>query len=77
MNVNVKLFGDLSEIAKRSQFSIKGTTDITSLKTKIFEMLPFLKEKKFLIALNKKVITTNQPLADEDEVAFLPPFSGG
>lgn len=47
------------------------------LKGYLYQQFPDLEKMKFGIAINKKMISGNQPIPNEAEVALLPPFSGG
>ena len=75
MLVKVIAFGQISEITGR-QFTIDATdTEELNLllKTKYTE----LAEKKYAIAVNKKIISGIAKLTENDEVALMPPYSGG
>ncbi|WP_339609426.1 MoaD/ThiS family protein [uncultured Planktosalinus sp.] len=47
------------------------------MKKKLQQQYPALVELTFSIAVNKKIIQQKTLLNPEDEVALLPPFSGG
>jgi molybdopterin synthase sulfur carrier subunit len=51
--------------------------DIESLKTALLHKFPGLSDKKFEIAVNKKLVSDNQTLTQHDIVALMPPYSGG
>ena len=70
-------FGPLADIAGKTQFDLSGIQSTDELKGKIFEKHPELASHSFLVAVNKKVHTENVTLKRDDEVALLPPFSGG
>ena len=70
-------FGPLADIAGKTQFELSGIHNTDDLKRKIFEMYPELVTQSFLLAVNKKVHAENVDLNMDDEVALLPPFSGG
>lgn len=77
MSIQVKLFGPLADAVGKSQMDMNGINDIDSLKQKMFVDFPKLKNYHFVIAVHKKIINENQTLKSGDEVALLPPFSGG
>lgn len=77
MAVNVKLFGQLAELAGSSSLQIDDAADTQTLQQKIHAFLPVLANTTFRIAVDKKIISGNTPLNHESTVALLPPFSGG
>lgn len=77
MNIKVKLFGELADIAGRDELTLNDVQDVQSLRSKFSEAFPATSGKQFLIALNRKVVHHNPALNAADEVAFMPPFSGG
>lgn len=75
MDINVIAFGQIAEITG-SKFIIEAS-DITILKTRLHTQHPALADKKYAIAVNKKLVTTNVTLTENDTVALMPPYSGG
>lgn len=75
--IKILLFGVLVEKVEKNElfFSIEKDTDtfMSNLKTRY----PVLNELKFSLAINKKIISENTVLNSHDEIALLPPFSGG
>ncbi len=71
----VKAFGLIAEITG-TEFYLNAD-DVTALQTILHEKFPNLEGKKFAIAVNRKIITGEQPIADGDEIALMPPYSGG
>jgi len=41
------------------------------------EKYPVLRELKYQISVNNAIVSSCVKLADNDEIAFLPPFAGG
>jgi len=76
MPVNVLAFGKIAEILEQLPLHVEATT-LDDLKLKLTDQFPALAVQKFSIAVNKKLIHENINLAAGDEVALLPPFSGG
>ena len=76
MPISILIFGQLTDIAGTS-LSLKDIPDTDSLVKKLNELYPELSEKKYVIAVDKQVVTTNTILNDNNMVALLPPFSGG
>ena len=76
MPVNIIIFGQLTDIAGNS-LSLEGIADTDQLVNKLNELYPALADKKFVVAVDKKVISGNTVLTSNNTVALLPPFSGG
>ncbi|MBI3195136.1 MAG: molybdopterin converting factor subunit 1 [Ignavibacteriae bacterium] len=81
MTVHVKFFAVTRDIAGSSQLSFvlaehSTTSDLLELLIKQFPK--FLEWKPFLrIAINQEYITEEKTLSEMDEVALIPPVSGG
>lgn len=71
------VFGQLADLAGTSLLTVSNVVDTDQLSQKLHADYPFLKEKKFLIAVNQKIITGITELDERSQVALLPPFSGG
>lgn len=74
--VNVLLFGRLAEICDQHNF-IFEIYDTDQVCEKLKADFPELKQLSFAIAVNQVLITRNTELNDGDEVALMPPYSGG
>jgi len=75
MLVKIIAFGQIAEITGKD-FTLEAH-DITSLKELLIAKFPALSEKKYAIAINKKLVATNVALKENDTVALMPPYSGG
>jgi len=75
--MNIKAFGQLTDIFKKETICIEGVKDLNELKEKLLKSFPALSQKTFVIAVNKQIIRNNVSLNEDAEVALLPPFSGG
>ena len=75
----VLYFAHAREIAGVSRESISLTTNSTlgELITKIGTIHPRLLELDFRVAVNRRVVGKRLHLKDGDEIAFLPPVTGG
>ena len=62
MNVKIKYFGRLADLCEKMH---------------IITRYPKLRDLSFLISNNKKIVVENISLNQGDEIALLPPFSGG
>jgi molybdopterin converting factor small subunit len=77
MQVHLTLFGQLADITGRTEMILHDIPDTETLINTLNEMYPPLVNAKYAIALNKKVIKGNTILSGDNNIAFLPPFSGG
>jgi len=81
--VTVKYFANLKQMAGKGedQFSINEGTTLEQLSDLIRKSVPQLgdmvREKKVMISLNYDVVPLDTVVKDGDEIALLPPFSGG
>jgi molybdopterin converting factor small subunit len=76
MSIHIILFGRLADIAGNS-VSLDNVSDTDGLVRALHNTYPALAESKYVIAVNKQVITSNTSLNENSEVALLPPYSGG
>ncbi|WP_346238265.1 MoaD/ThiS family protein [Niabella insulamsoli] len=76
MPINVLFFGPLAEIGG-SRIEMPLVASVLELEAVLYEKFPQLKEKKYVVSVNKKMIAENAQLHDGCTVALLPPFSGG
>lgn len=79
MKINLLLFGALTEITGQSSISLSADkiTDINQLHAYLLKQYPALASKTFKYAVNHDLVDTGHALQEGDEVALLPPFSGG
>ncbi|HUZ62035.1 MAG TPA: MoaD/ThiS family protein [Hanamia sp.] len=75
--MEIKAFGQLTDIFERETISIESVKDLNELKEKLIKSFPALSQKSFVIAVNKQIIHNNVSLNEDAEIALLPPFSGG
>jgi molybdopterin converting factor small subunit len=76
MQIKVKFFGALTEITGTSEITLSSdTTDACHDEVKRRFLL--ILQYSYAIALNAAWLKENKKLNDGDELAFLPPFSGG
>ena len=75
--MKVLFFGALAEAAGNSEIEFGAIADTASLQDELVQRYPLLNERKFAIAVNKKLVRTNTILAADSTVALLPPYSGG
>lgn len=77
MKVNVLFFGPLTDVVSTTSIQIENVQDTNALREKLFSLFPSLCDISFSICVNKKIFHQNELLKEGDEVACLPPFSGG
>lgn len=75
MNIKVIAFGQIAEIAGK-EFTV-DVKDLNELKTTLIHQFPILAEKKYVIAVNQKLVNENYIFAIKDTIALMPPYSGG
>ena len=76
MSIKIILFGKLADIAGNS-VSVTNVADTDRLVDALHKDYPALANTKYVIAVDKQVITENTILNNNSTVALLPPFSGG
>lgn len=76
MSVKIILFGKLADIAGGS-VSVDNVADTDSLVDSLNKRYPELATTKYVIAVDKQLVTENTVLSKKSMVALLPPFSGG
>lgn len=76
MQVNIIIFGQLCEILGE-KLVIENISDTESLHRALHKKFPELANYKYIMAVNKKQVTTNIQLTENCIIALLPPFSGG
>lgn len=77
MEVKILSFGQIEEITGTDRFTLSDVQDTETLKSKLFDLYPEMNTIPYSISVNKNIINGNHKLEDGDEVALLPPFSGG
>ena len=78
--VDIKLFASCRELIGKDKITLKLKNQMTvgDLRKKILELYPVLLGKiQFVIALNYEIVDEITPISPKDEVAILPPVSGG
>ena len=81
--VIVKYFASLRQIAGKEEesFDLSGEMTLKQLADTIATTQPqigtMVKEKKIAISINHDIVPLDTVVRDGDEIALLPPFSGG
>jgi len=77
MKLNIKYFGLLAEVTQCDSETITfSKSSVSELLNILFEKYPRLKDKDFKVAQNNEIISIDT-LINSNEIALLPPFSGG
>jgi len=77
MRVNLMIFGRLTDITGKSTMTLSDISDTNALVKQMHERYPLLAVNKYVIAVDKKIISGNTVLNENSTVALMPPFSGG
>ena len=81
--ITLKYFASLRDITEKEEDSldIENPITIDQLSDIISKTTPkmgaIIREKKVMISVNEEMASADTIIHDGDEVAFLPPFSGG
>jgi len=79
MHVRVLLFGSLREALGERELDVElepGAT-VRELRARLAARHDLFARSGMLAAVNQETVAEDRPLAEGDEVAFLPPVSGG
>ena len=77
MNITVMFFGVLAEVAQTTIKHYRNVNSFGDLKLRIEDEFPELIHYNYRISVNQEIINDIPLLNDGDELALLPPFSGG
>ncbi len=81
--ITIKFFASLKTIAQMEEdrIEVENSISMDQLSEIISKTSPkmgeFIREKKVMISVNQEMADSDTIVHDGDEVAFLPPFSGG
>lgn len=75
--LKIKTFGVVAEKTGTGNLIIPFVDNSDKLYLLLLEKHPQLEGVKFAIAVNRQIVHQNTLLAQNDEIALLPPFSGG
>ena len=75
--IKVWVYGQLEDVTGASVITLDNIFDTDMLTQNLFQQYPLLKDKKFLVAIDKQVVTEKTAIDPNAEIALLPPFSGG
>jgi molybdopterin converting factor small subunit len=75
--MNIRIFGPLEDITGSAILRLEQVQDTDQLREKLLRDFPELRNRKFVIAVDNRIVQHTMILQDKSEVALLPPFSGG
>ena len=76
MAVKIQLFGQLKQITGASELTTDAT-DTDGLVKEVAARFPILENLTYLIAVDRTIVQTNTAIKAGQELALLPPYSGG
>jgi len=76
MAVKIQLYGQLKQITGESEI-ITDATDTDGLMKEVAARFPLLENLTCLIAVDRNIVQTNTAIKAGQELALLPPYSGG
>ena len=76
MAVKIQLYGQLKEITRVSELFTEAT-DTEGLIREMATRYPVLENLTYLIAVDRNIVQANTPIKVGQELALLPPYSGG
>lgn len=77
MKVNILLFGQLLEIAGTGNLVLDDIADTDALVKELNLKYPAFANTKYMIAVDRKVVTENVAITEHNTIALMPAFSGG
>ncbi len=80
MNLRVLLFAGIAERAGTREWpllDLEAPLTVGALVQRLERDHPFLRSVPYVVARNQAVVRADEVLSDGDEVALLPPLSGG
>ena len=77
MQIQIIIFGQLTDIINTSSLTLNNIADTDSLVSELNKLYPAMAETKYIMAVDKQAVTSNTILKEASIVALLPPFSGG
>lgn len=67
----------LADEMRQQEMTVNGISDLHSLQQELSSLHPVFRRVQCRIAVNRKLVNDNIPLHTGDEIAVMPPFSGG
>ena len=78
VTTQILFFGKIVELTETSKLDfLVPKNKLTKFMQELFLKYPLLEKENFSIAVNKKIISDEYIFNENDEIALMPPFSGG
>lgn len=80
MNINILAFGIVKDIFQKSlvDVDLKGAPTVGNLRAELEKNYPRLSElASYMVAVNNEYATADIVIETKDEIAIIPPVSGG
>ena len=77
MQIKILAFGQVAGVTGNILMLEESIKDTESLKSILHQRYPALRDMKYALAVDKKLVNGNMELNENVTVALLPPFSGG
>lgn len=74
--MRVRLFGMIAEKAGSELIEAEARS-VEELRATLVERIAGLEAMSYAIAVDRRIVTDDQPLTGSEEIAVLPPFAGG
>jgi molybdopterin converting factor small subunit len=75
--MKVLTYGLIAEKAGGNELELEEAATTVALIEQLEIKHPFLKEMKYVVAVNQEIVKGSHPIHATDEIALLPPFAGG
>lgn len=76
MAVKIQLYGQLKQMTGESEL-FTDAADTEGLTREMARRYPVLENLTYLIAVDRNIVQQNTPIKAGQELALLPPYSGG
>lgn len=77
MIIKATLFGVLVDYAQANEIEISDVSTTKELILKVNRRFTSFENANYIISVNQTIVREDQKISPEDEIALLPPFSGG
>ncbi|MCC7301336.1 MAG: MoaD/ThiS family protein [Bacteroidia bacterium] len=77
MSYTVRFFGKIADLTGSAQTQMPFATGLQELILELQKQYPALQGQTYLVTVNRQVRDIEGGLNPGDEIALLPPFSGG
>lgn len=77
MNITVLFFGVLAEVTQTPVRQYSNVNSFADLRLRITDDFPELVHYNYRISVNHELVNHDPLLKDGDQIAYMPPFTGG